>query len=98
MNTGKALAWRYALTLAHEVGHALDFNRIHPLQVHLSGRRTRYRSELAAVAHTHLIVAEFHLADLRTTQRYLERERAYLMRYAPGKNPSLDELLAQAVL
>ena len=58
-----ARAWEYALTLAHEQGHALDEHGRHPLQARLSGRRGRYRQELAAVSMIFLVVRRLGLDD-----------------------------------
>ena len=90
----RARAWEYALTLIHELGHALDHHGRHPLQAFLTGRHGRYRQELAATSMTHLVVCRLGLDQrLATARRYLRRERAYLHEYVPGTDsPVWDDL------
>ena len=90
----RARAWEYALTLAHELGHALDHHGQHPLQARLTGRRDRHRQELAAVSMTFLVVHRLGLDDrLAAARRYLRREQDYLHGYMPGPDcPAFGDL------
>ena len=87
-------SWDYALTLAHELGHALDYHGRHPLQRWLTGRQNRYRQELAATSMSFLVVThlELHLR-LACARRFLGLEREYLDSYMPAENaPTWDDL------
>ena len=41
--------WEHVCTLAHELGHALDYRRTHPARPILKGRGSRYREEVASI-------------------------------------------------
>ena len=93
MNTGSARSWNYVQTLAHEIGHALDFNGKHPLQSVLRGARSRYRAELAAVCFEFMICRAMGIDKMKSVAKRLQRSRTYLERYTRNGHQSLDELL-----
>ena len=93
--------WQYAQMLAHEVGHALDYAGLHPMQGMLPGRKgcashSRYRSELAAVAYEFMVCEEFKLYRMKLIRQRLSMDWAYLHRYAPGHNPILSDFVPLA--
>ena len=91
--------WSGVCTLAHEVGHALDFAGTHPLQRELTGARCRYRNELAASLFRAQVCARWGLGRLATVRRYDNADWKYVCRYVPRpNNPSVEELLAAAGL
>lgn len=95
VNAGDALAWKYALSLAHELGHAFDYHGIHPAQEVLTGpRSSRYRQEVAAVAFAHRFISEMGLSRKKQGKRQAALESRYLHGYKPqGKVPSLNKVL-----
>ena len=76
--------WASVRTLAHEVGHALDWCCRHPAQ-HLLGRPTksqsRYRAELAATTFCAAFLRATDLTKQKGSRRYVKDDRAYLERY-----------------
>ena len=91
--------WQGVCVLAHEVGHALDFARLHPLQAQLTGTRCRYRNELAAAVFRAQVCARWRLYRLSTVRRYDQGDWAYVARYTPRpNNPRIDDLAAAAGL
>lgn len=79
--------WEWALTYAHEIGHALDDYDIHPAQEMLGWKICcDYRAELAATSITLTLSLQLDLqkrADF--VRRYCEIEREYL-----GESESCD--------
>ena len=96
MNCGESRSWKYVQVLAHEIGHALDFNGLHPLQGALRGPRTQYRNELAAVCFEFMILRALGIDTMKSVAKRIEWSRQYVNRYARGGNQTLDELLAVA--
>lgn len=76
--------WNSIRTLAHEVGHALDYYGQHPAQ-DLLGRATksqgRFRQELAATTFCAAFLRATGLTRQKGTRRYIEKDRAYVERY-----------------
>ena len=80
--------WSGVCTLAHEVGHALDFAGTHPLQHELTGARCRYRNELAASVFRAQVCARWGLGRLATVRRYDSADWGYVCRYVSPSQQS----------
>ena len=94
VNRGEARAWRYVTTLAHEVGHALDYHGRHPAQAALPpSHSSRYRAELAAVAFAVVAMRQLGLSDMKSGRRWTAESVEYLQGYTRGANPSLESVL-----
>ena len=93
LNEGTARAWNYALTLAHEVGHALDHHKLHPAQHLLKGKHTRYRVELASTSFCIRVAQQCGRHNTAFGRRNTDGERKYLGKYTQGTNPDLDTVL-----
>ena len=96
INEGDARAWRYVMTLAHEIGHALDYHDSHPAQKMLRRNRKstnqRYRNELAGVSFLLAIYKVLGAKGERVERRCLD-EIDYLRRYKRGPHAKLSEVL-----
>ena len=78
--------WRGVCVMAHEIGHALDYHKAHPLQSRLTGRRSRYRDELAASSYREMVCRHWGLLRLKTVQHFDDDDWRYVARYKPQQN------------
>ena len=93
MNTGESRHWKYVTILAHEIGHALDYNGIHPVQHLLKSPRCRYRNELAAVSFQISFNQAIGLSRMKRGKAWNKRAVRYLNRYKTGNHPNLATII-----
>lgn len=82
----------YFLTLAHEIGHALDLHKRHPAQKLFKSPRSRYRDELAAVSFSITIASQIG-EDSPLKISWRKEESFYLFKYKRNNHPYLAEVL-----
>ena len=100
MNKGPARSWMYVQTLAHEVGHALDFANVHPAQDCIGKAHTHqghFRTELAAVSFEIMACKAMGMTRLNLVQHRLVRSRDYCNKYTrPVGCPTLVDVCTDA--
>ncbi len=88
--------WESVYVLAHELGHALDHARQHPLRTHMAPRRNniRYRVELAAVCFAHALCFHYGWQHKEGVWKWLKSDMRYVGRYTNSWDyPSVADLV-----
>ena len=78
--------WVGLYVLAHEIGHALDYHKVHPAQFYLKGPRCRYRNELAAASFAQGAMYYMGKNNLKTVRRWITLDTSYVNSYVKSNN------------